>query len=141
MKKSILILSAIGLLLACQNKTEPTQEALAAQMAQIVAVHDELMPMMGTIGQLIGQLEDQYQGDSAQTAHLAVIGDLIAANERMTTWMIDLSEVFTGDQIMGQSTIPSEMKTQVAQFELSSQELKVQMISAIDQGKAVLAEL
>lgn len=140
MKKLILIIVTVLSCFSCQNKSALQQAALADQMADIVAVHDELMPQMGVIGTLMGQLQEQVAIDSTLVAHSDAITQLKGANKAMMTWMMDLSEVFTPDQIMGQDTIPVLLHAQVGAFERSAQELRVQMMTAIDQAQALSKE-
>ena len=128
-----LILFSIVLLLSCQNN--PKESEKYAQMERILAIHDEVMPEMGTISGLINQLEPKFLADSTLVVHGVVVEELKQANGAMMQWMMDFSEDFTTDEIMGKTKIDETKQAGLDRYEASANRLKEQMLEAIEKAK------
>jgi hypothetical protein len=118
---------------SCQENPKETAEY--AQMERILALHDEVMPEMGTISGLIGQLEPLFTADSTLVQYGSAVEDLKMANGAMMQWMMDFSEDFTTDEIMGKTMIDKEKQNLLDRYEESANRLKLQMLGAIEQGQ------
>jgi len=53
----------------------------------------------------------------------------------MMQWMMDFSEDFTTDEIMGKTMIDKEKQNLLDRYEESANRLKLQMLGAIEQGQ------
>jgi hypothetical protein len=93
------------------------------------------MPEMGTISGLIGQLEPLFTADSTLVQYGSAVEDLKMANGAMMQWMMDFSEDFTTDEIMGKTMIDKEKQNLLDRYEESANRLKLQMLGAIEQGQ------
>jgi len=129
----ILLISFTFTFFSCQENPKDTSEY--AQMERILALHDEVMPEMGTISGLIGQLEPLFTADSTLLQYGSVVEDLKMANGAMMQWMMDFSEDFTTDEIMGKTMIDKEKQNLLDRYEESANRLKLQMLGAIEQGQ------
>jgi len=129
----ILLISFTFTFFSCQENPKDTSEY--AQMERILALHDEVMPEMGTISGLIGQLEPLFTADSTLVQYGSVVEDLKMANGAMMQWMMDFSEDFTTDEIMGKTMIDKEKQNLLDRYEESANRLKLQMLGAIEQGQ------
>jgi hypothetical protein len=118
---------------SCQENPKETAEY--AQMERILAVHDEVMPEMGTISGLISQLEPLFTADSTLVQYGSAVEDLKMANGAMMQWMMDFSEDFTTDEIMGKTMIDKEKQNLLDRYEESANRLKLQMLGALEQGQ------
>ena len=129
----ILLISFTFTFFSCQENPKETSEY--AQMERILALHDEVMPEMGTISGLIGQLEPLFTADSTLVQYGSAVEDLKMANGAMMQWMMDFSEDFTTDEIMGKTMIDKEKQNLLDRYEESANRLKLQMLGAIEQGQ------
>ena len=129
----ILLISFTLTFFSCQENPKDTSEY--AQMERILALHDEVMPEMGTISGLIGQLEPLFTADSTLLQYGSVVEDLKMANGAMMQWMMDFSEDFTTDEIMGKTMIDKEKQNLLDRYEESANRLKLQMLGALEQGQ------
>ncbi len=117
----ILILSM--LVLACAN---PLIETNKEMRAQIIGVHDEVMPKMGELMSLqkkaLAQADSLYAQDSTATAQIesmrSLAGQLDQAYEGMFVWMRQYS-------LEEEGKTPEEIKTY-----LDDQLLKVNQVNA-----------
>jgi hypothetical protein len=128
-----LILFSLALLLSCQHN--PKESEKYAQMERILAIHDEVMPEMGTISGLINQLEPKFIADSTLVVYGVVVEELKQANGAMMQWMMDFSEDFTTDEIMGKTKIDETKQAGLDRYEASANSLKEQMLEAIEKAK------
>ena len=129
----ILLISFTFTFFSCQENPKDTSEY--AQMERILALHDEVMPEMGTISGLIGQLEPLFTADSTLVQYGSAVEDLKMANGAMMQWMMDFSEDFTTDEIMGKTMIDKEKQNLLDRYEESANRLKLEMLGAIEQGR------
>ena len=129
----ILLISFTFTFFSCQENPKDTSEY--AQMERILALHDEVMPEMGTISGLIGQLEPLFTADSTLVQYGSAVEDLKMANGAMMQWMMDFSEDFTTDEIMGKTMIDKEKQNLLDRYEESANRLKLQMLGAIEKGQ------
>ncbi len=135
MRLSLFFLSLL-LFFSCQENPKDSQQY--AQMSRILAIHDEVMPEMGTISGLIGQLEPKFLADSTLVNYGASVEELKQANGAMMQWMMDFSEEFTTDEIMGKKQIDEQKQGLLDRYEDSANRLKDQMLGAIDRAQEVL---
>jgi hypothetical protein len=135
MRLSLFFLSLL-LFFSCQENPKDSQQY--AQMSRILAIHDEVMPEMGTISGLIGQLEPKFLADSTLVNYGTSVEELKQANGAMMQWMMDFSEEFTTDEIMGKTNIDAQKQELLDRYEDSANRLKDQMLGAIDRAQEVL---
>lgn len=128
-----LVLFSLVLLFSCQHN--PKESEKYAQMERILAIHDEVMPEMGAISGLINQLEPKFLADSTLVVYGVVVEELKQANGAMMQWMMDFSEDFTTDEIMGKTKIDETKQTDLDRYEVSIIRLKEQMLGAIEKAK------
>ncbi|MDA1209435.1 MAG: hypothetical protein O3A41_00210 [Bacteroidetes bacterium] len=129
----ILLISFTLTFFSCQENPKNTPEYV--QMERILAIHDAVMPEMGTISGLIGQLEPAFDADSTLLHYASAVEDLKMANGAMMQWMMDFSEDFTTDEIMGKTMIDSEKQNLLDRYEESANSLKLKMLGAIEQAQ------
>jgi hypothetical protein len=131
-----LIFLSLALFLSCQENPKDSEKY--AQMERILAIHDEVMPEMGTISGLISQIEPMYAADSSKVSYAKATEQLKQANGAMMQWMMDFSEDFTTDEIMGKTKIDQAKQADLDRYEDSANRLKNQMHSAINNAENLL---
>lgn len=137
MKNLILITLLALCVTACKEKV--TEPAGPTQMEQVVAVHDELMPKMGTIGELIGKLEASMDSTQVDSMKLTAIQNLKGANQEMMTWMMDFGNAFDGDEVLKGKELSEEKQKALTGFQESVTDLKSSMESAIANAEKLLS--
>jgi hypothetical protein len=101
MKKTLyLIPIALLILTACKNDPTPEEVALQAQMesydllkSEAMKVHDEIMPKMGELMELNGELIANEKAKELSEIRVAA-ENLKASHDAMMSWMQDYSEKF-----------------------------------------------
>ncbi len=138
--KKLFILGALLLsVVACKNKeAEPEVPAGPTQMEQVVAMHDELMPKMSTIGELISKLEANIDSTNVDSIKIKTIADLKHANQSMMTWMKDFGTAFESDEIMNGAELSEAKKATLNEFEASVHALQAEMETAIENAEAAI---
>src|SRR5690606_853108 len=108
MKKTLLLLTCVFLLsnLACKE-AKKTPEG-PTQMEQVMAIHDEVMPKMGKLGKLVGQLKSKVDTTEVGQQYEAAMKDLQEANTAMMDWMRDFGDRFDSNEILNGKELTQE---------------------------------
>jgi hypothetical protein len=135
---SALTLLISFLVLACAN---PLIEANKEMRAQIIGVHDEVMPKMGELmslqKQALAQADSLYAQDSTATAQIesmrALAGQLDQAYEGMFVWMRQYS-------LEEEGKTPEEIKTYLDDQLLKVNQVNADIKAAMDQAGTQLKD-
>lgn len=100
MRKAMFLGLLIGLV-ACQNQSQGEPAAGAGEPVeqteelkrQVMAVHDEVMPLMNPMGRMQAKLREVAQSESDSMAYLQAAADLREAQEGMMNWMRNFKPV------------------------------------------------
>lgn len=140
--KKLLVLAVIFLsVVACKNKEAETETPEGpTQMEEVVAIHDELMPKMSEIGELMGKLEASIDSTNVDSIKVKAIADLEHANSSMMSWMKNFGGAFETDEIMNGAELTEAKKATLNEFESSVHALQAEMETAIENGQAALDE-
>jgi predicted transcriptional regulator len=137
MKKYMLIATSLLLSLTYACK-ESAKTEKPSQMQHVIAVHDEVMPKMGTIGKLIGQLEDKIKQTDNPEALIEARTDLREANKAMMDWMKGFGDSFEGDEIMKGKALTEEKQKILDLEEKKVEALRDQINNSIKNAEEVL---
>jgi hypothetical protein len=137
MKIKYAIFSALTLLfiLSCKEKKET--ETLT-QMKEVMAIHDEVMPKMGTIGKLVGELKPMVDSTETGVAYEMAMKDLQAAHKSMMDWMKGFGDRFTSDEILNGAELTEEKQMWLNEEEKKVIALKEQINSSIEKAEKLL---
>ncbi|HPF10881.1 MAG TPA: hypothetical protein PKW08_02195 [Flavobacteriaceae bacterium] len=138
MKKLLFVWIMALAFVACKEKETKTEPEGPTQMQQVMAVHDELMPKMSTIGELIGKIEANIDSTNVDSVKVKAVTDLKAANRSMMTWMKDFGNAFETDEIMNGAPLSEDKQKTLDAFEKSVNELKAQMDGAIENAQGAM---
>ncbi|WP_158974625.1 hypothetical protein [Cellulophaga sp. L1A9] len=137
MKNLVLILSILAISLTTSCKDSDKKEA-PTQMQEVMAVHDEVMPKMSTIGRLISKIDEKMQEtDSTETLLNAQV-ELKTANKAMMEWMKGFGNRFESDEIMKGKALSKEKQQFLDEEEIKVKALRDQMNSSIKNAEALL---
>jgi hypothetical protein len=135
---SALTLLISFLVLACAN---PLIETNKEMRAQIIGVHDEVMPKMGELMSLqkkaLAQADSLYAQDSTATAQIesmrSLAGQLDQAYEGMFVWMRQYS-------LEEEGKTPEEIKTYLDDQLLKVNQVNADIKAALDQAGTQLKD-
>jgi len=94
MKKIIILTLSLIAFSACKKETNTQQEEYQKQMDYVIGVHDEVMPKMGKLSELIATLEYKMATSDNSDASREALKDLQEAHDFMMEWMRDFAEKF-----------------------------------------------
>lgn len=117
--------------LACQTNADT--EAVAKLEADVMAVHDEVMPKMEQIMNLQADLKKRTDADSSTRATAERLGRaLTEADNAMSDWMAE----YKTDAVKTLS--PAEARTYLEGEKRKIEEVKAKTNQSIDEAKAFL---
>ena len=90
---------SIILITSCQEETPKEVKTFDDKMEKTIAIHDSVMPKMSNINDMISELEQKKDSLSESKKVQAAKEDLKQAHDQMMTWMKNLSNTFTAEQI------------------------------------------
>ncbi len=137
-KTASVILSLFILFVSC--KSEPKKDEGPSQMEEVMAVHDEVMPKMGTISNLIADLKPKVDSTAAGKEYLKAIRDLQGAHKSMMDWMRDFGERFDYEEIMNGKELNAEKQGWLQEEDVKVKELKEKINTSIANAERMLAE-
>lgn len=88
----------ILLIISCGDSKPKEVEQFNLKMDKTIAIHDEVMPEMTKINQLIGKLEAKMDSTTTEKYKPAV-EDLKTGHDKMMTWMKDFGDEFSKTEI------------------------------------------
>ncbi|MGB5646638.1 hypothetical protein [Muriicola sp.] len=137
-KSTAIFLSLIILMFSC--KTDPKKDPTSSKMEEVMAVHDEVMPKMGTISRLIGDLKPKVDSTEMGKEYQKAMRDLQGAHTSMMDWMKGFGERFDHEEIMNGKELTAEKKEWLLEEEVKVNELKEQINNSIANAERMLAE-
>ncbi|MCB0372841.1 MAG: hypothetical protein KDD31_07535 [Muricauda sp.] len=140
MKKILSILVGAVLFLNFSCKEEKKAPEGPTQMEQVMAIHDEVMPKMGTLGKLVGQLKAKVDTTEIGQKYEVAMKDLQAANMSMMEWMKNFGDRFNSDEILNGKELTEEKQLWLNEEEEKVKALKEQINGSIERAQALLAE-
>ncbi|AEM70098.1 hypothetical protein Murru_1052 [Allomuricauda ruestringensis DSM 13258] len=140
MKKAFFILSCAILFLSFSCKEEKKTTEGPSQMEKVMAIHDEVMPKMGTIGKLVGELKPKVDStETGQQYEIAMKG-LQDAHKTMMDWMKDFGDRFNHEEILNGKELSEEKQRWLDEEEEKVKVVKEKINGSIAKAEALLAK-
>ncbi|NAY91965.1 hypothetical protein GTQ34_08545 [Muricauda sp. JGD-17] len=139
--KQILSLSLLlfGLaFISCNQKKKGDEKP--SQMEQVMAIHDEVMPKMGKLGKLVGELKSKVDTTAMGQQYEAAMKDLQDANTAMMDWMKNFGDRFDSEEILEGKALSEEKQLWLNEEEEKVKALKNQINSSIAEAEQLLSE-
>ncbi|MBO0341811.1 MAG: hypothetical protein VX798_05120 [Bacteroidota bacterium] len=139
---SILLCTILFLSFSCKQKQddkETTTES-TAQMDKVMAIHDEVMPKMGTIGKLVGELKPKVDSTEMGRQYEVAMKDLQDANTAMMDWMKDFGDRFNHEEILEGKALTEEKQQWLDEEEEKVKVVKEKINGSIARAEALLAK-
>jgi len=136
--KKIMLMATIALTMfatSCNGKKESTQ------MKEVMAIHDEVMPKMGQLGKLVGELKGM-ENDSTEIGkqYKEARIDLQDANKAMMDWMQNFGNRFAPDEIMKGAELSEQKQQWLDEEEEKVKALRDQINSSIENAQGLLGK-
>lgn len=143
MKLSHLILTAIiATTMSCADSKPEEAVLFDKKMTETIAIHDEVMPEMSKINQLITKLETQMDSTNVDEYQPA-IQDLKTGHDKMMTWMksfgdeFDRTEINQGIQLKDADSLKQRIKVLEQSYQ-DAIDMKTAVFEAIANAQDVL---
>ncbi len=105
-----------------------------------MAIHDEVMPKMGTLGKLVGQLKPMADSLGVESVEFKAMKDLQEANRSMMDWMQGFGDRFDADEILNGKDLSDEKKKWLLEEEEKVKQVKENINSSIANAEKILSE-
>jgi predicted nucleic acid-binding Zn-ribbon protein len=119
---------------ACKEKETET----LSQMKEVMAIHDEVMPKMGTIGKLVAELKPKVDSTETGIAYDKAMKDLQEAHKSMMDWMKGFGDRFTSDEILNGAALTPQKQEWLNEEEEKVKALKLQINTSIENAEKLL---
>jgi hypothetical protein len=138
--KNILYTLAITTLIMFTSCKETKKAEEPSKMENVMNIHDEVMPKMGTIGKLVGQLKPMADSLGAESVEAKAMKDLQEANRSMMDWMQGFGDRFDSEEIMNGKELSDEKKAWLKEEEEKVQQVKENINSSIERAEEILSK-
>ena len=138
MKKKVIVYFTILAISFTSCKQEKKEDGKPTQMEEVMAIHDEVVPKMSTINNLIEKLNAKVDTTEIGIKYEKVKADLQAANKAMMDWMVGFGDRFDTDEIMKGKVLTDEKQKWLDEEEVKVKELQNQINSSIKNAEALL---
>ncbi|XLS28849.1 hypothetical protein ACJD0Z_16825 [Flavobacteriaceae bacterium M23B6Z8] len=137
MKKvfSIIVLVTI---VSFSCKTEKDTRYQPTQMERVMAIHDEVMPKMGTIGKLVAELKPKVDTTTTGLAYKQAMIDLQDAHTSMMDWMKGFGDRFDHEEILKGKPLNTQKQQWLDEEEVKVKEMKEKVNSSISKAQKLL---
>ncbi len=140
MKKTLSILTAIIVVLSYSCKEQKKVEEGPSQMEEVMAVHDEVMPKMGKLGKLVGELKSKVDTTAIGQEYESAMKELQEANNAMMEWMMNFGNRFDSDEILDGKELTEEKQQWLNEEEVKVEALREQINSSIAKAETLLGK-
>ncbi|MEB8328529.1 hypothetical protein OO009_04110 [Flavobacteriaceae bacterium KMM 6897] len=138
MRVSAIILAFIFSIVFISCKEEKKVPNKNTQMKEVMAVHDELMPKMGKIGRLVGELNKLEDSTEAGLVYKEAKIDLQEANKAMMDWMKELGDRFDYEEILKGKELTEQKQEWLNEEEEKVKVLKEKINGSIERAEKLL---
>ncbi len=124
---------------SCKEEPKSNQSAeSASKMEEVMAIHDEVMPKMSTIGKLVGELKPMVDSTEQGLEYQRAMTDLQDAHKSMMDWMKGFGERFDSDEILNGKELTAEKRVWLLEEEVKVNALREQINSSIANAEELL---
>ncbi|WP_228236371.1 hypothetical protein [Allomuricauda sp. M10] len=132
------ILAVSIFMISCKEEKKAPEEP--TQMERVMAIHDEVMPEMGKIGKLVGELKSKVDTTEVGQQYESAMKDLQDAHATMMDWMKEFGDRFNSDEILNGKELSEEKQKWLDEEEVKVQVVKDKINTSITKAEALLAK-
>jgi hypothetical protein len=119
-------------------KEEKKKEGSGVTMEEVMSIHDEVMPKMGSIGKLVATLKPMVDTTEAGQAYGKAMKDLQESHEAMMEWMQGFGRRFDSDEIMNGKALTEEKEEWLREEAEKMEALRKQINASIARAEELL---
>lgn len=135
---TLIALLSVGLLsLGCKGETSPSE---SNKMAEVIAVHDEVMPKMSEIGKLVALLKPMADSSETGLPYLKAMRDLQDAHAAMMDWMKGFGDRFDYEEVMEGKPLSPEKIALLKDEEVKVKAMRDLVLQSIKSAEKILDE-
>jgi hypothetical protein len=108
------------------------------RMEQVMAIHDSVMPEMGTISRLVGRLKPLADSTESGQAYQKAMEELQEAHTAMMDWMKGFGDRFDHEEIMKGKELSPEKQELLREEEVKVKAMADKVNGSIARAKALL---
>ncbi|MRI01928.1 hypothetical protein GH721_15400 [Kriegella sp. EG-1] len=121
---------------SCKEK----KSAETNQISKVMAIHDEVMPKMGTIGKMVGELTElENDSTNINKEYEKARKDLQEAHKSMMDWMKGFGDRFDSDEILNGKALTEEKQKWLNEEEEKVNAVKEKINTSIENAEKLLA--
>ena len=135
---SLLIYTVLFLSFSCKEEKKAPEGS--SQMEEVMAIHDEVMPKMSTIGKLVGELKPKVDSTEMGQKYEVAMKDLQDANTAMMDWMKEFGDRFNHEEILEGKELSEEKQQWLDEEEEKVKVVKEKINGSIARAEALLAK-
>ena len=141
MKKILSILAVIAVFANTSCKEEKKEDSKAnSQMERVMAIHDEVMPKMGSMGKMVGELSAKEDSTELGMQYANAKKGLQDAHKAMMDWMQGFGNRFDADEILNGKALTEQKQTWLDEEEEKVKSLREQINTSIANAEKLLGE-
>ncbi len=141
MKSKLFRLSFVAFLVFSFSCKQEKKEAVqSTQMQNVMAIHDEVMPKMGKLGKLVGELKSKVDTTETGKQYEVAMKDLQDAHDSMMDWMRGFGDRFDSDEILKGKELTPQKQKWLDEEEEKVKAMREQINSSIERAEALLGK-
>ena len=126
-------------ILSCKEvKKSDNTDSSVSKMEEVMAIHDEVMPKMSTIGKLVADLKPKVDTTATGVEYKKAMNDLQDAHKSMMDWMQGFGNKFDSDEILNGKELTAQKKEWLSEEEEKVKALREQINSSIENAERLL---
>ncbi|TAI47877.1 hypothetical protein [Flagellimonas allohymeniacidonis] len=138
MKTRLLLFPSLVIFLFFSCKQEKKTPEGPTQMEKVMAIHDEVMPKMGKLGKLVGELKAKVDTTETGLQYEAAMKDLQGANTAMMDWMMNFGDRFDSEEILEGKELTEQKQLWLDEEEEKVRALRDQINQSLENAEALL---
>ncbi len=138
--KFLPLLLSLSLFFGTTSCKEKNPEPAKNQMAEVMAIHDEVMPRMGEIGKLVATLKPMADSAGQDSKYHKSMRELQEAHKSMFSWMREFGDRFDPDEILHGKELTEQKQAWLDEEEKKVRALREEINGSIARAKKVLEE-
>ena len=138
MKLSKIFIAIFLSLAVFSCKEAKKAEENTSQMKRVMAMHDEVMPKMGAMGKLAGELSSKEDSTTLGMQYNKARKDLQEARDAMMEWMQGFGNKFDTDEIMNGKELSAQKQSWLNEEEEKMRALRDQINTSIANAEKLL---
>ena len=123
-----------------EEKKADEPDSSTTKMEEVMAIHDQVMPKMSTIGKLVGELKPMVDSTETGLEYGKAMNDLQDAHKAMMDWMQGFGSRFDSDEILNGKELTDQKKEWLLEEEEKVKALRDQINSSIENAERILGE-